>query len=244
MTLGEAMGYLTQLRQLYGVRFLGSARGRSSYTGKVDGPRRGHGSARPSILRCTSRALARASYSARSAVIGFTRSARSVGTSVPAMVISDRQRDRHAKCQSVGRLHAGQQRLQRRGRRHRRSRRRARCRPGRATGRASRSSPGFARLRAERHAHADLLRALRHGERQQAVDADAREQRTRSPRTRRARASAPCATPSRSSTTSASVRTSEIGSFGSARRMMSRIGGTSASAGTDAPPPGPSGCSR
>ena len=29
MTLREAMGYVTQLRQLYAVRFLGSGRGRS-----------------------------------------------------------------------------------------------------------------------------------------------------------------------------------------------------------------------
>jgi dolichol-phosphate mannosyltransferase len=41
MTLREAMGYVTQLRQLYGVRFLGSARGRKlAYTrGKDDGRR-------------------------------------------------------------------------------------------------------------------------------------------------------------------------------------------------------------
>ena len=85
------------------------------------------------------------------------------------------------------------------------------------------------RLRAERHAHADFLRALRHGERQQAVDADAGEQERDRPRTRRARAAAPAATRSRDRRSRSSVRTSEIGSFGSALRMIARIDGASAS---------------
>ena len=86
-----------------------------------------------------------------------------------------RQRRPRRRSWAVGRLHAGEQRL------HVRPAAYASATPGttpaRSPARAPRAAPStdVAALRAERHAHADLLRALRDGEREQAVDADRRE---------------------------------------------------------------------
>jgi len=89
----------------------------------------------------------------------------------------------------------------------------------------------IARLRAERHAHADLLRALRHREREQTVNADARQDERDERESERTRTCTDRDAVSRS-TISPSVCTSVIGSFASVRRMTARTAEASLAGGT------------
>ena len=132
-------------------------------------------------------------YSARSAVIGSTRKRAQRRREAAGDGHQHRQARRRSTsvAASAGFTPASSASMLRP--RHRRGRRRApRRRPPahRAPSTIDRMSP---RLRAERHAHADLLRALRHGERQQAVDADRGEHE----RDRRERRRAPAPAPTR-----------------------------------------------
>ena len=167
-------------------------------------------------------------YSARSAVIGSTRSARSVGIRLPTTVMSDREADGGTQRERIGGLHAGEQRLhaapggvgQRHAGDHARQRQHQRC--------AASPSTGCRRLRAERPPHADLLRPLRHGERQQAVDADAgqheRDHRKRAEHAHLRRRATPC----RARRPPPAWSTSVTGSVGSICRMIARIGAATA----------------
>ena len=115
-------------------------------------------------------------YSERITDAGSIRDARHAGTRLPASVITHTNPSATASVGPVRRRHADEQRLQRPPRRPRRrhAEHGAHRRQQHPLAQHHRQDP--ARCGADRHAHADLLRAIRHGERQQPVDADRRQQ--------------------------------------------------------------------
>ena len=134
-----------------------------------------------------------AGYSARSAIIGSTRVARRAGTSVATSDTSATSATTTAKVSGIARADAEQDVLDRvapatvgEPEREPEADAAARARPAREPCRSTMPQDAAA-VGAERHAHAELLRALADRERHHAVDADRRP--ARSPRRRRSRTS-------------------------------------------------------